>query len=117
MEASMKCLRIYYLRWRDEAVSLNAQLLALGRDTLLLDGQREAVRGVVAGSDRLARHVNDYGLYIDSRGPMASRMALATLLLEHPEIAQEHGDEVMAAHPGQQRKRAISHRMLGPPSA
>ncbi|WBL78456.1 DUF1963 domain-containing protein [Bradyrhizobium xenonodulans] len=114
-EAFWATFRTDYSHWRDEAVSLKAQLLALGRDTLLLDDQREAVHGVVEAGDRLARQVSRYGLYLDSRGPMASRMALATLLLQHPEIARKHGDEVAAAHPGQQRRRAISHRMLGPP--
>jgi hypothetical protein len=114
-EAFWATFRTDYLHWRDQAVSLNAQLLAAGRDALLTDGQREAVRGIVEACDQLIRQVSNYGLYIDSRGPMASRMALATLLPEHPEIAREHRDEVMAAHPRQQRKRGTSHRMLGPP--
>ena len=94
---------------------MKARLLALGRDALLLDGQREAVRTVLDASDRLARQVAPYGLLFSGRGSVASRMALATLLPEHPNIAQEYRDEVMAAHPARQRKRGISHRMLGPP--
>jgi hypothetical protein len=104
-----------YLRWRDRAASLKAQLLTLSRGAVLRDDHREAVRAVVAASDALARKVHNYGLFFSNRAPTATRIALATLLLEHPEIAREHRDEVMAAHPSRQKlNRTITHRMLGP---
>jgi hypothetical protein len=102
-----------YLQWRQRAAALSDRLSAVGRPTVLDDAQRSAVNAILAEADALKRKIGPYGLQFKWREESAAKMSLASVLLDHPEIAATCADEVLAAHPSLSQR--ASHRMLGPP--
>ncbi|MBR0756428.1 DUF1963 domain-containing protein [Bradyrhizobium jicamae] len=105
-----------YADWRQRAIALWHQLTDLGRATILDSEHRASVVAIVAEADALREQITRYGLGFSSfESQQAAKISLATLLIDHPETAIGHADEVLAAHPTQSCFGS-GHRMLGPPN-
>lgn len=103
--------RLEYGAWLTRAKEASAALLARGRAALLSDNERELIRQLVAEDDArrksLGRHAGTY-----RRG--AAALAMATLLMDFPELAATIPDEVAATHPANHPSPGTcGHRMLG----
>jgi hypothetical protein len=104
-----------YQDWRGRAVALSNHLAALGRPIVLTEEQRAFVRTIVGEADILKKQVSAYGLQFDWRRTAATKASLHTLLLDHPELADQYPAEILSAHPLQPNaSHVVRHRMLGP---
>ncbi len=86
-----------YLRRLPLVRKLSGELKSMGRKTQLTKNQTITMKELIGNP-----------LY--HRAPAASMTSLATLLIDYPEVAQERGEEVKAAHPSYLKHY---HRMPG----
>ena len=100
--------RLEYGAWLKRAKAASAALLARGRPALLSEDERELIRQLVAEDDARRKSL---GLYAHTRRLGAAFLAMATLLMDFPELAGTIPDEIAATHPA--NMKAQGHRMLG----
>jgi Domain of unknown function (DUF1963) len=93
-------------------MSVVARLRSKGRATALTEFERSAVCALVAECSALLKPLTGRLLGLDPK--RACITSLATLLLDHPEVAVDRADEIAAAHPAYVAAAGSeTHRMLG----
>jgi uncharacterized protein YwqG len=111
-DLDVQALRTAYGAWHGRVMSFVAHLRSKGRATLLTEGDRSTVRALVAECSALREPLTGGKLVLYPKAVCMT--SLATLLLDHPEAANDRADEIAAAHPAYTcRTGSETHRMLG----
>ncbi len=110
-EAVKERIRKEYDDWLARVKREALDLRAKGRAAALDDAERKRVLALIAEN---AARMGKLGAKIRFFPESIAPKAMAPLLLDHPEIACSHPDEVAATHPGRLTKAGNEHhRMLG----